>query len=142
MEAYLDNSATTRACQAAADAVAQSMRSAFYNPSALYGRAVEAERALQAARRTVAAPVGAREENVVFTSGGTESDNLAIFGTLGTLRGTGRVLYSAAEHPAEMKTPAGRPRSASASRRRRYRLRPADRSTWMVYGRCLVPTSG
>ncbi|MCE5342838.1 MAG: cysteine desulfurase [Eubacteriales bacterium] len=100
LEAYLDNSATTRPCPAAVEAMAECMRGGFYNPSALYGHAVEAERALYRARVTVAASVEAGEGNVVFTSGGTESDNLAIFGTLGALRGQGTVLYSAAEHPA------------------------------------------
>ncbi len=100
MDIYLDNSATTRPCQAAVEATVQSMRGGYYNPSALYGYAVEAERALRKAREAIAAPVEAGEGNVIFTSGGTESDNLAIFGTMGALREPGTVLYSAAEHPA------------------------------------------
>jgi cysteine desulfurase len=100
MDVYLDNSATTCPCQAAVEATVHSMHGGYYNPSALYRHAVEAERALYRAREAIAAPVEAGEGNVIFTSGGTESDNLAIFGTLATLREPGTVLYSAAEHPA------------------------------------------
>lgn len=99
-EIYLDNSATTKPCAEAVDAMASSMRIGYYNPSALYKGAVEAERALSAARAAVAAPLGMRQENVVFTSGGTESNNLGILGHLKTLKGGGTVLYSAAEHAA------------------------------------------
>ncbi len=100
MQAYLDNSATTRPCEAAVQAVLQSMRAGYHNPSALYGGAVEAEREVQAARQVLATAAGADAQGVVFTSGGTESDNLAILGHLTTLRDGGDVLYTAAEHPA------------------------------------------
>ena len=99
-EIYLDNSATTKPCAEAVDAMASSMRIGYYNPSALYKGAVEAERALEAARAAVAAPLRMKQENVVFTSGGTESDNLGILGHLKTLKGGGTLLYSAAEHAA------------------------------------------
>ncbi|NLI20655.1 MAG: cysteine desulfurase [Clostridiales bacterium] len=98
-EIYLDNSATTRPCEAAVEAMLRCMREDYFNPSALYARAVDVERALKTARETVAGAVGAREQDVVFTSGGTESDNLAILGHLLTRREKGTVLYSAAEHP-------------------------------------------
>ncbi len=100
MEAYLDNSATTRPCEAAVAAMVASMQSGYYNPSALYTRAVEAERALDVAREAIAKPLGMPGKQVIFTSGGTESDNLAILGALCTSREKGDVLYSAAEHPA------------------------------------------
>ena len=100
MEAYLDNSATTRPCEAAIEAMVACMREGYHNPSALYTRAVEAERALDAARVTIARPLGMAGKQVIFTSGGTESDNLAILGTLRLAREKGEVLYSAAEHPA------------------------------------------
>ncbi len=100
MQAYLDNSATTKPCQAAVDAVTRSMETEYYNPSALYGKAVEAERSITAARKTIADAVDAEADNVIFTSGGTESDNLAILGHLATVRGPGSILYTAAEHPA------------------------------------------
>ncbi len=100
MEVYLDNSATTRPCARAVEAVAEAMREGYYNPSALYARAAAAERALDRAKATVAKPVQAEGKNVVFTSGGTESDNLAIAGYLCGVHEKGDVLYSAAEHPA------------------------------------------
>ena len=99
-EVYLDNSATTKPSAEVIDAMTSAMRSGYYNPSALYKGAVEAERALEAARAVVAAPLSMRQENVIFTSGGTESDNLGILGHLKRLRGGGTVLYSAAEHAA------------------------------------------
>jgi cysteine desulfurase len=99
-EIYLDNSATTKPCAEAIDAMASSMRIGYYNPSAIYKGAVEAERTLTAARAAIAAPLRMKPENVVFTSGGTESNNLGILGHLKTLKGGGTVLYSAAEHAA------------------------------------------
>jgi cysteine desulfurase len=100
MEIYLDNSATTKPYPEVIDAMTLSMREEFYNPSALYAKAAAAERALDAAREAVAAPLSMKKEQVVFTSGGTESNNLAILGHLKQLRGGGTVLYSGAEHAA------------------------------------------
>ena len=100
MQVYLDNSATTKPCERAVTAMARSMRDGYYNPSALYGQAVAVERELTEARQTVAMSVQADERNVIFTSGGTESDNLAILGYLQGVRELGEVLYTAAEHPA------------------------------------------
>ena len=100
MDVYLDNSATTRPCESAVNAMLQSMREEYYNPSALYKQAVNVERKLLAAREAIAKPVQGLEQNVIFTAGGTESDNLAIIGHLSTKRDKGDVLYSAAEHPA------------------------------------------
>ncbi len=99
MEVYLDNSATTRPCERAVEAMTESMREGFYNPSALYAPAMRVERELSDARRAIAASLGAAEKNVLFTSGGTESDNLAILGYMQGRRG-GELLYTAAEHPA------------------------------------------
>lgn len=100
MQVYLDNSATTRPFDEVVEAMACSMREVYYNPSALYGPAMRAERELAKARAAVAASLHAGEKNVLFTSGGTESDNLAILGYLQTQRQPGEVLYTAAEHAA------------------------------------------
>ena len=97
---YLDNSATTRPSRAVRDAMAHSMEEVYFNPSALYGPAMQAEKELTAARKALADQLGVPAKNVIFTSGGTESDNLAILGHLQTLRGKGEVLYTAAEHAA------------------------------------------
>lgn len=75
---YLDNAATTRPIAGAADAVAAHIDSMWYNPSALYAPAMAAEKILRDARQTVARPCGAK--NVIFTSCGTEANNMVIFG--------------------------------------------------------------
>ena len=82
MQAYLDNSATTRPCEACVKAMNESMLTGFYNPSALYAPAMHAERAMTEARKVIASTLQANEKNVIFTSGGTESDNMAIWGCL------------------------------------------------------------
>ena len=99
MLCYLDNSAITRPCEAAVRAMSDCMREGFYNPSALYAPAVAVEKQLTACRELIAARLHANAKNVVFTSGGTEADNLAILSLLSDKRG-GRVLFSAGEHPA------------------------------------------
>lgn len=99
MICYLDNSATTRPTEAVADAMRQCMLEGFYNPSALYAPAVDSEKRLTACREAIARELHADPARVVFTSGGTEADNLAIFGSMSMQRG-GRVLYTAGEHPA------------------------------------------
>lgn len=93
---YLDNSATTQPTQAVVDAMAAAMREGFYNPSSLYAQAVAAEKQMEACRASVQQSLGAGR--VLFTSGGTEANNLAILGALAAMRGRGRVLYSAGEH--------------------------------------------
>lgn len=101
MPIYLDNSATTRVCDAAAAAVMQCMQAGYFNPSAVYGPALETEKMMRACRETLLRSVHARTgSQAIFTSGGTEADNLAILGRLSGMRGGGRILYSAGEHPA------------------------------------------
>jgi len=100
MNVYLDNSATTRPFEAVVEAMNKNMLEGFYNPSALYAPAMYAERAMTDARKAIAATLKANEKNVIFTSGGTESDNLAIWGWLQAQRTPGEVLYTAAEHAA------------------------------------------
>ncbi len=100
MQVYLDNSATTRPCDAAVEAMLNSMREDYYNPSALYAPAMRAEQILKDSATAIAAAVGSDARHVVFTSGGTESDNLAIFGHMQLNRDGGDILYSAAEHAA------------------------------------------
>ena len=93
MPIYLDNSATTRPCEAAIAAMTKCMQEGYFNPSALYAPALETEKMLRACReeilRSIHAPASCR---VIFTSGGTEADNLAILGHLSTVHGGGRVL--------------------------------------------------
>ena len=76
---YLDNSATTKPCPEAVEAMANAMTENWGNPSALYNFGIDTARQLKVARHTVAAALGAEPERVFFTSGGTEADNWAIF---------------------------------------------------------------
>lgn len=96
---YLDNSATTRVLPEAADAAYRAMREDFYNPAAGYKPAVETERAVNAARARLAAALGCSASEAYFTSGGTESNNMAIFGTLKARHGKRRVITCKNEHP-------------------------------------------
>ena len=99
MEAYLDNSATTKPCAAAVDAMVKCMTEGYYNPSSVYKPAVEAFQQLRACRELILKALHAGDHNLVFTSGGTESNNLAILGTVGRMRGKQLVAVSAVEHP-------------------------------------------
>ena len=97
---YLDNSATTRVCEAAVRAATACMTEGYYNPSALYMPSMAVEKEMNICRDAILCAVDAGgDARVVFTSGGTEADNLAILGGMEHMRG-GRVLYSAGEHPA------------------------------------------
>jgi len=77
---YLDNSATTKPCAEAVEAMTSALTELWANPSALYSFGIEAAHALRNARNQVAAAMGAEHDRVFFTSGGTEADNWAIFG--------------------------------------------------------------
>jgi len=78
---YLDNSATTKPCKEAVEAMTTALTEGWANPSALYAFGIDAARAMRSARHAVAAAMGAEPDRVYFTSGGTEADNWAIFGT-------------------------------------------------------------
>lgn len=96
---YLDNSATTRTLDAAADAARTYMTTRFFNPSAAYSVAAETEKAVEAARARLALALGAKPDEIVYTSGATESNNAAISGALRAMRGKGRLIVGATEHP-------------------------------------------
>ena len=78
---YLDNSATTKPCPEAVEAMALAMTDNWGNPSALYNFGIDTARQLKTARHTVAAALGAEPDRLFYTSGGTEADNWAIFST-------------------------------------------------------------
>lgn len=101
---YLDNSATTRPFDGVVEAVTRAMREGYFNASAAYAPAIEAERAVRACRAAIARELGAQEDGVTFTSGGTESDNLAILGVAQGLREAANFAVSAVEHPAVAET--------------------------------------
>lgn len=100
MNVYLDNSATTKPSAAVAAAVRELMEGGWYNPSALYKPALEIQKKLDGVRETILKAAGAAGQKVIFTSGGTEADNLALLGHLKSRRKAGRVLISSVEHPA------------------------------------------
>ena len=77
---YLDNAATTRVCDEAIECMVRSMKEEYGNPSSLHSMGIVAEAAVAEARRNVATMIGAAPEQVIFTSGGTEANNLAILG--------------------------------------------------------------
>ena len=78
---YLDNSATTKPCAEAIEAMTSALTENWANPSALYGFGIDIARKLKEARTAVAKAMGAEPDRVFFTSGGTEADNWAIFST-------------------------------------------------------------
>lgn len=96
---YLDNSATTRVLPEAADAAYRAMTEQFYNPASAYKPAVAAEKAVELARANLAAALGSSASELLFTSGGTESNNMAITGALKPIRGKKRIVTTASEHP-------------------------------------------
>ena len=98
---YLDNSATTKPCPQAVEAMTKALTENWGNPSALYGFGIDAARQLRQARHTAAAALGAEPDRVFFTSGGTEADNWAIFGTAKRLGKRGKhIVTTAIEHHA------------------------------------------
>ena len=78
---YLDNSATTKPCKEAVEAITAALTEGWANPSALYQFGFDAAKQLRLARNQVAAALGAEPDRVFFTSGGTEADNWALLGT-------------------------------------------------------------
>lgn len=99
MISYLDNSATTRPADAVVEAMAQCMREGYFNPSSLYAPAVQAEKRLAACREAILSSLQAREHFCLFTSGGTEANNLAILGSVAAMRGAPPLAVGTTEHP-------------------------------------------
>ena len=98
---YLDNSATTKPCPEAVAAVADAMTESWGNPSALYSYGIGTAHRLQSARQQVARALGTEPDRLFFTSGGTEADNWAIFGTARRMGKRGRhIVTTAIEHHA------------------------------------------
>ena len=98
---YFDNSATTKPCYEAVEAMTTALTEGWANPSALYNFGIDAAKQLRLARQKVAAAMDAEPDRVFFTSGGTEADNWAIFGTVKRLGKRGKhIVTTAIEHPA------------------------------------------
>ena len=98
---YLDNSATTKPCKEAVEAMTMALTEGWANPSALYDFGIDAARQLRIARNKVTAALGAEPDRVYFTSGGTEADNWAIFGAAKRFgKKNKHIVTTAIEHPA------------------------------------------
>lgn len=105
MEAYLDNSATTRAYDEVADLVAKIMKEEFGNPSSVHHMGMVSSERLSQARETIAASLKVDPQEIVFTSGGTESDNLALIGVARANKWRGNhIITTRIEHPAILET--------------------------------------
>lgn len=101
MEAYLDNSATTRCTEGVRDIVVRTMMEDYGNPSSQHRKGVEAERYLREARETIAATLKVSEKEIFFTSGATESNNWALVGAAAANRRAGmHLITTAIEHAA------------------------------------------
>ena len=99
MEAYLDNSATTRAFEAVRDVVVRTMMEDYGNPSSLHKKGMEAERYVKRAAEEIAKTLKASPSEIIFTSGGTESNNMAIIGGAKAARRKGNhIITSTIEH--------------------------------------------
>ena len=99
IEHYLDNSATTPVLPAAAQKALELMTREYGNPSSLHTLGFRAREEVETARRAVAGALGAQPEEITFTSGGTESNNLALFGAAAALRRRGdHIVTTAVEH--------------------------------------------
>jgi len=97
-EIYLDNAATTKPHPAVVEAMARALTEEFGNPSSLHGKGLAAERVLQDARRAVARTLDVAPEEIVFTSGGTESNSLALRGVVKALGPARHIVTTAIEH--------------------------------------------
>lgn len=93
---YFDNSASTRPSEEVLKSLESSLKNDYFNPSSLYKKGYEIEKIMSECREIIKREV--KGDRVIFTSGGTEANNLAIFGSTKALRDKGDVLYGAGEH--------------------------------------------
>ena len=99
MPVYLDNAATTKPCAPAVDAAVAAMTINFGNPSSLHRAGLDAQLVVDRARKIIADSIGASPENIIFTSGATESNNLALRGASAAYgRKRRKIVVSAVEH--------------------------------------------
>lgn len=104
-EIYFDNSSTTQVCREAAEKVMDVMTRDYGNPSSLHTKGFQAEQEMRASREAVASLLGAKPEEVYFTSGGTESNNIALFGAARARKKRGnRIVTTMMEHPSVLNT--------------------------------------
>lgn len=101
MEAYFDNSATTRCGEGAKDMMVRALVEDYGNPSSLHGKGMEGEQYIRDAREKISRTLKVKDSELIFTSGGTESNNLALIGGAMANRRSGMHLVTTKiEHPA------------------------------------------
>lgn len=100
---YLDNAATTIVAPEVAEAIYKAMNEHWANPSSLYGPGVRSEEVLNSARAAVARTLGCKSRELYFTSCGSESNNLAVFGAAQTKTFGKRIVVSGFEHPSVLR---------------------------------------
>lgn len=104
MEVYLDNSATTKCSDSVRDMVVRAMTEDYGNPSSLHMKGVEAEKYIKEAKERICKILKITDKEIFFTSGGTESNNLAIIGTaMANQRAGKHLITTAIEHPSVRK---------------------------------------
>ena len=107
MEVYLDNAATTKPCAEAVAAAVEAMTEKYGNPSSLHRAGLNAQLLVDAARKAIASATGADSDNIYFTSGATESNNLALRGAAAAYgRKRKKIVISAVEHASVEETAA------------------------------------
>ncbi|MBR4807298.1 MAG: cysteine desulfurase [Lachnospiraceae bacterium] len=105
MEAYLDNSATTRCHESIKDKMVRVLTEDFGNPSSMHIKGIEAERYVKEASDIIAKVLKVDAREIVYTSGGTESDNLALIGVAEANKRAGKhIITTVYEHPAILET--------------------------------------
>lgn len=105
MEVYLDNSATTRSYDSVGQIVSKVMCEDYGNPSSVHRKGVEAEQYIRSAKEIISKSLRVKEKEIIFTSGGTEGDNLALIGCARANHRAGKHLITTAiEHPAILNT--------------------------------------
>lgn len=105
MEAYLDQSATTRCSRQVQETVLKMMDVSYGNPSSMHKKGMEAECFVKEAAQIIAKTLKVSEKEILFTSGGTESNNLALIGTAFAYRRSGnRLITTQIEHPSVLNT--------------------------------------
>lgn len=99
MEAYLDNSATTQPCKEAVEKMNFALRTCWGNPSSLHSKGIAASELLEGARNNIAKKLSCESDEIFFTSGGTESNNIAVFGAAYAQKRRGsRIITTSIEH--------------------------------------------
>ena len=105
MEVYLDNSATTKCTKAVVERMNHIMLEEYGNPSSLHNMGMHAEKQIKEAKMVIASSMKVKEKEIIFTSGGTESDNLAIIGAARAAARRGKHLITTQiEHPAVLES--------------------------------------